>query len=151
MKTALAVLLVILAAAPAYGRELMTSDKTPVHEKPKDNSAVLTTLAANVRVTSDKRKDNWFRVTVEVDGKEITGWVGRKHVTDMMGRSKGQLLAENRRLYAEVVDLRKTTAQLRKELAEAGKKLETTEADLKKARAEIDLLKAGRKAEAKTQ
>ena len=149
MKYVLAVLLVIVVAAPVFGRELMTKDNTPVHAKPKKEAAVLTTVAKNVRIPFDKRKGNWFRVTIDVDGKDVTGWVNRQHVIDLMGRSKGQLLAENKRLYDEVVELRKTTKKLRQELAAARKKGEQTEARLKDALGQIEQLKAEKKPEAK--
>lgn len=142
MKYALAVFLVIAAAAPALGRELMTNAETPVLAKPKEGAAVLTKLAQNVRITSDKRKDNWFRVSVEVDGKTISGWVQRGHVTDLMGRSKGQLLAENKRLYEEAVALRKTVKELRAEFAKAKQENGKLDAALKQAKAELEKWKA---------
>lgn len=137
MKYALAVLMVLAAAAPAFSRDLMTTGDTPVRAKPRKNAAVLTTIKANVRIPFDKRKDNWFRVTVDVDGKAVTGWVNRKHVTDLMGRSKGQLLAENKRLYDEVVELRKTTKKLQADLAAAQKQRAASDAKL---RAALDLI-----------
>lgn len=149
MRYVLAVLLVIAVAAPAFGRELMTKDATPVHAKPQKKAVALTTVAKNVRIPSDKRKGNWFRVTVDVDGKKVTGWVARQHVTDMMGRSKGQLLAENKRIYDEVVELRKMTKKLRAELAAAKKKHEQAAAKLKNALAQVEQLKAEKKPEAK--
>ena len=142
MRYVLAVFLVIAAAAPAFGRELMTNAETPVLATPKNGAAVLTKLAENVRISSDKRKDNWFRVSVEVDGKTISGWVQRGHVTDLMGRSKGQLLAENKRLYDEAAALRKTLKELRAELAKAKQENDKLDAALKQARAELEKLKA---------
>ena len=141
--------MVIAVAAPAAGGELMTNDETPVHAKPRKKAAVLTTIAKNVRIPFDKRKDNWFLVTVQVDGKGVTGWVNRKLVSDLMGRSKGQLLAENKSLYDEVVELRKAKKQLQAELAEAKKKGEGSEARLRDALAQIEQLKAAKKPEVK--
>jgi len=142
MKCVLAVFFVIAAAAPAFGRELMTAAETPVLAKPKKNAAVLTKLAQNVRISSDKRKDNWFRVSVEVDGKTISGWVHRHHVTGLMGRSKGQLLAENKRLYEEAVKLRKTLKEVRAQLAKARQENDKLAAALKEAKAQLEKWKA---------
>ncbi len=142
MRCVFAALMVITVAAPAFGRDLMTVVETSVHVKPKNKSAVLTTIATNVRVPFDKRKDNWFRVTVDVGGKAVTGWVNRKQVTDMMGRSTGQLLAANQSLYDEVVELRKAKQKLRAELAAAKTKNDDTEAKLKAALDPVDQLKA---------
>ena len=149
MKYALVVLFVLAVAAPVVGSELMTNDETPVRAKPKAKAAVLTTIAKNVRIPFEKRKGNWFLVTVDVDGKDVTGWVSRRHVTDLMGRSKGQLLAENKNLYNEVVELRKTTKQLRAELAEAKRKGEDSDTKLKAALGEIAQLKAVKKPDIK--
>jgi len=142
MRYALAVLMVIAVAVPAFGGDLMTTVETSVHAKPKNKSAVLTTVAKNVRIPFDKRKDNWFRVTVDVGGKAVTGWVNRKQVTNMMGRSKGQLLVANRSLYDEVVELRKAKKALQADLAAAKKRNDDTDAKLKAARDQIDRLKA---------
>lgn len=142
MRCVLAVFLVLAAAAPAFGRELMTTAETSVLAKPKKNAAVLTKLAQNVRITSDKRKDNWFRVSVEVDGKTISGWVHRHNVTDLMGRSKGQLLAENKRLYEEVVKLRETLKELRAQLAKGKQENDKLDAALKEATAQLEKWKA---------
>ena len=149
MRYVLAVLLVVAVAAPVLAGVLMTKDDTPVYAKQQLKAAVLTTVAKNVRIPFDKRKGNWFSVTVDADGKDVTGWVNRQHVIDLMGRSKGQLLAENKRLYDEVVELRKTTKKLRQELAAARKKGEQTEARLKDALGQIEQLKAEKKPEAK--
>ena len=140
MRAAMTALLV-LAALPALAREMTTLEETPVRAEPKKNAAVVATLDANVRVHADERKDNWFRVTVEIDEEEVSGWVHRRHVQDVMGRSKGQLLAENKRLYAEVVELRKTVKQLGEELAAARKQAEELEAELAAARATLKALK----------
>ncbi len=149
MRYVLAALLVIAVAAPVFAGVLMTKDETPVHAKPQKKAPALTTVAKNVRIPFDKRKGNWFRVTVDVDGKKVTGWVARQHVTDLMGRSKGQLLVENKSLYDEVVELRKTTKKLRQELAAAKKKLEQAAAKLTEALAQVEQLKAENKPEAK--
>jgi len=119
MKTALAVLLVLLAACPALGSEFMTNNTTIVYEEPDRKSAVVAEIPVNVKISSDKRKDYWFHVTVQLDDKEVSGWVNQEDVTDLMGRSKGQLLAENNHLYDELVALRKTVKELQAGLAAA--------------------------------
>ena len=142
MRTVLTAALVLLAAAPAVAREMVTTEETAVRAQPKKKAEVLATLAENVRITSDDRKDNWFRVTVEVGGKEVTGWVHRGTVNDLLGRSKGQLLGENKRLYAEVVELRKTVKLLRADVEALRTERDKLRAELNDARGEIKRLKA---------
>ena len=152
MRPALCALFVLLAACPALGRELMTKDKTSIYEKPDKASPVLGELAPNVRVASDKRKDFWFHVSVEIDGKKVSGWVNQADVTTLMGRSKGQLLAENKRLYKEVTKLRTKNQELAQQVRETAKKLkkaEDNEAALMNAlkQATSDLVQARKKIE----
>ena len=60
--------------------------------------------------------------------RTVSGWVNQADVRTMMGRSKGQLLAENKRLWKEVTALRKKVAELRnKEMALKQKLLRVTE------------------------
>ena len=112
--------LLLLIACPALGRELTTTKETAIHEKPDHKSRVLAKLPANVRVQSDERKKAWFHVTATIDGKQVAGWAYRLDVATVMGRSKGQLLAENKSLFAEVNELRKTVKQLRAQLEQTG-------------------------------
>ncbi|MFO7900199.1 MAG: hypothetical protein R6V58_14210 [Planctomycetota bacterium] len=122
---------VLLAACPASGRELMTKDETPVHAKPEKGSRVLAKVPKNHRIRSDRRKDLWFHVSVKVEGEAVEGWVHQAAVTTLMGRSKGQLLAENKRLYEEVVQLRREVERLREKLA-------ALEAELKAAKEQLE-------------
>lgn len=139
MRAPLAVLFVFLAACPAPGRELLTRNKTPVYREPSKSSRVLGHLSQNVKVSSDKRKDFWFHVSAEIGGRALSGWVNQVDVTTTMGRSKGQLLAENERLYSELVELRSTKGQLLDQLKQTREELK---AALKKA--EDDLAAAGK-------
>ncbi len=121
MKWLLPVLFVLAAACPALGRELLTRHETPVYEKPDLKAKVLAQLAQNVKVTSDAQEKFWFRVSVELDGKTVEGWVNQADVDTMMGRSKGQLLVENESLLKEVAELRKKVAELQEKVAELQK------------------------------
>lgn len=136
MRTTLALLLVLLAACPALGRELMTNDTTLVYEKPDRKSTVAAEIPVNVKISSDERKNYWFHVTVRIDDEEVSGWVNQTDVTDLMGRSKGQLLAENDRLYEELVELRKTVKELQAGLAAVLKEKTVLEEQLQAATAE---------------
>jgi len=138
MKTALAVLLVLFAACPALGSEFMTNNATLVYEKPDRKSDVVGEIPMNVKISSDERKDYWFHVTVQLDDKEVSGWVNQQDVTDMMGRSKGQLLAENDRLYGELVELRKTVKELQAGFAAALEENKTLNERLQAAAAESE-------------
>lgn len=130
MRYAIAAVL-LLAAWPASGRELMTKEETPVHAEPEKGSRVLAKVPRNHRIRSDRRKNPWFHVSVKIDGEAIEGWVHQAAVTTLMGRSKGQLLAENRRLYEEVEELRTEVKRLREKLA-------ALEAELKAAKAQLE-------------
>lgn len=148
--------LILSAAAPTLGRELITRAKTPVYEKPDKNSAVLIELEPHVLLTSDEAKDFWFRVSVEVAGKQVSGWVNQTDVSDTMGRAKGELLAENKQLLGEVTELRKKTKTLEQQLDDLDQKLKranesklalqgelaTMKAQLEKALDELKRLKA---------
>ena len=133
---------IALAALPALGGELMTKNKTAVRERPDKNARTLGHIEANVKISFDRRERFWYHVAVKLDGKDQSGWVHFTDVTEQAFRSRGQLLAENRRFYKELSDLREQVKKLRSELeqqAEAGKKLKTA---LAEARAEIRRLKA---------
>jgi hypothetical protein len=117
MKYALAVLFVLAAAVPALGRELMTRNKATIYEKPDMKSKVLAQLPENVKIMSDDQKDFWFHVSVDLGDKTVSGWVNQTDVETMMGRSKGQLLADTERLLNEVTELRSKAKVLQQELA----------------------------------
>jgi predicted RNase H-like nuclease (RuvC/YqgF family) len=138
MRTRLAGLLVFLFlfAAPVFAREMMTTGEARVYEKPDKDSAVVATLQPNVKVDSDERKDFWFHVDVKIDGKAVSGWVYQTDIEDLMGRSKGQLLAENKRLFDELAALREKTKALDAELKESREKTKSLDAELKKSREE---------------
>ena len=129
------VLLVLIAAVPAAAEEMITVNKTPIREKPDLKAEVLGEIPANVKITPSERRDFWFRVTYKAGDKTVEGWVYQFDVDTLMGRSKGQLLAENKRLYDEVVELReKVKAQ--------DAKLETVKAQLVEATAGREELRA---------
>ncbi len=138
MKYVFAFLFVFSVACPALARELMTRDETSVYEQPDRKSKVLAKIAQNVKVTSEKRKDLWFHVSTTVDGKKLLGWVNQADVDTMMGRSKGQLLAQNKRLYEELTALRETAKVQREELKTAAKENADLRQKLKKVRAELE-------------
>ena len=96
----------------------------------------------NTKVSSAKRQNYWFHVTAEIDDKTVSGWVYQTDVNTLMGRSKGQLIAENNRLYDEAVDLRRKLKASNRQLAEARAEIDKLKAELDKARAEIKQLKA---------
>ena len=100
------VLLLVVVAVPAAGEEMITVNKTPIREKPDLKADVVGEIPANVKITPSERQDFWFRVTYKGGDKTIEGWVYQFDVDTLMGRSKGQLLAENKRLYDELVELR---------------------------------------------
>jgi len=159
MRRPMIALFVTLLAGPALGSELMTKAETSVYAEPSRKARVVAKLPPNVKVASDKRKDFWFHISIRRDGRTVSGWVNQTDVSSTMGRSKGQLLAENRRLYEEVTALRKKTKEMAAALAaaEAGAKaakaendkrraaLEQAQAELKRVRAEVQRLKAARK------
>ena len=134
MKYLAAVLLTWFAAFPVFATELMTVNRTPVLAEPTKAAKVLGHVERNVVVQSDRRKDYWFHVTVKVDEQTVTGWVYQTDVQNMMGRSKGQLLGENKRLYDDLIELRKRNKELTGRLRE-------TQDTLKKVGAERDELK----------
>ena len=150
MRRVLAVVFVLLAACPVLGGELTTRHKTPVRQRPSKSSKVLAHLPANTKIVSGERKDFWFHVRAKLeDGASVSGWVHQFDVVMTMGRSKGQLIAENKRLFAELTALRETVKQLRQEAEERAKKnaaleeeLAGAKADLVKARGEVERLKA---------
>ena len=155
MRCLLAVVFVLLAAFPALGRELMTTRKARVHERPDAKSTILAEIEPNVKISSDRRKDFWFHVSVEVGNKRVSGWVNQTDVVDVMGRSKGQLIAENKRLFAELTQLRRKTKAQAQEIEGAKQRVAALEqekqaleaalkevlARLKQARQEIQRLK----------
>jgi len=113
----LTVLIGLLVSGTASASTLLTLNETPVREKPDEDAPVLATVEPFVKLHSAKRRDFWFLVSVEVDGKIVSGWVNQTDVSDMMGRSKGQLLAQNDKLLEEFGKLRKQikAAQVRLE------------------------------------
>ena len=131
-------MLVLLLTSPALSRELMTRKAAQIHEKPDKNSKVLAEIAPNVKIDSDKRQDFWFHVSVEIDGRTVSGWVNQTDVTTMMGRSKGQLLAENRRLYDELAKLRRKTSVAQERLKGAAEENAKLREDLDKAKTALD-------------
>jgi|GEM_PF-2840014 len=143
MKTALALLLVLFAARPALGSEFMTNNVTLVYEKPNRKSKVVAEIPVNVKISSDERKDYWFHVTVRLDDENISGWVNQTDVTDLMGRSKGQLLAENNRLYDELVALRRAVKELGAGLGSAMEEKAALEEQLQAAREEAEAASDG--------
>jgi len=142
MRRPFSVLLVLLLTSPALSRELITRKAAQIHEKPDKKSKVLAEIAPNVKIDSDKTQDFWFRVSVEIDGRTVSGWVNQTDVTTMMGRSKGQLLAENRRLYDELVKLRQKTRVAQERLKGATEENANLRMDLDKAKAALDQVKA---------
>jgi len=141
MRRAFSVLLVLLLAAPALSRELMTRKTAQVREKPDKRSKVLAEIAPNVKIDSDKRQDFWFHVSAQIDGRTVSGWVNQADVTTMMGRSKGQLLAENRRLYDELADLRKRAKVAQNRLKAVAEEKTKLWDELEKATAALDQAK----------
>ncbi len=138
MRRPFSVLLVLLLTSPALSRELMTRKVAQIHEKPDKNSKVLAEIAPNLKIDSDKTQDFWFHVSVEIDGRTVSGWVNQTDVTTMMGRSKGQLLAENRRLYDELVKLRQKTRVEQEKLKGSAEENANLRMDLDKAKAALD-------------
>ena len=138
MRRPFSVLLVLLLTSPALSRELITRKAAQIHEKPDKKSRVLAEIAPNVKINSDKRQDFWFHVSIEIDGRTVSGWVNQTDVTTMMGRSKGQLLAENRRLYSELADLRRKTKVAQERLKGAAEENAKLREDLDKAKAALD-------------
>jgi len=149
MKYLAAVLLTWFAASPLLAAELMTIKRTPVRAQPQKAATILGHVEGNIILKSDRRKDYWFHVTVKVGQQTVTGWVYQTDVQNMMGRSKGQLLAENKRLYNELLELRGRNKELTHRLGQAQDSLKTVSTerdqlkhDLDTARKELAELKA---------
>ncbi len=130
-----ALVVVVVAATPSPVSEMMTRQKTLIRESPNPTARVLGELPPNVKVQSDERKDLWFHISVKTEGADIKGWVHQADVMATMGRSKGQLIEENDRLYAELVMLREAKLLLEKDAQasrEALRKAEDEIAGLKR-------------------
>jgi len=141
MRTIAVVFLVLFAALPTFAGELVTRDKASLYEKPDKNSAVLAVFGPNIKLTFDETRDFWHHVTAEVDGRKVAGWVSAFDADTMMGRSKGQLLEENKRLFDEVSELRKKLKDQEALTKDAAEKLAKAQADLTDAGAGVAALK----------
>ena len=152
MRYALPVLFVLAAALPALGEEatsttrsfvpveLMTNAETPVHAEADEESAVVGTVPESVRLVADDQDGFWYHITYGAGGERVSGWVFGTDVDNLMGRSKGQLLAESRRLYDEVVELRKQVQRLEAQLEEAREEAKGLEEQLAEIEEERDQL-----------
>lgn len=154
-----AVLIAVVTASPSPVVELMTRQKAIVREAPSETARAVAELPPNIKVQSDERKDFWFHISARVGSTEVKGWVNQTDVTTIMGRSKGQLIEENDRLYKELVSLREAEARLEKdagsareairkaeeEIAELKRQLAQARAELAEARKTIERLEAARK------
>jgi hypothetical protein len=115
---------VLLAAgSAAFGMELTTEREASVYAKPDRTSEVLVTVPAFTKLSSEEQKDFWYRVTVKHGGRTVRGWVRHTDVQAQMGRSKGQLLAQNKRLFEAVGRLRKEKSELAARLRESQEEL----------------------------
>lgn len=101
----------VLAGSLAAADDLITVNKTQLREKPDSSSTLLVEIPVNTRLVSTERKELWYKVKYTANDKALTGWVSEQDVDNMMGRSKGQLLEENKKLVDEVETLRKSLAE----------------------------------------
>ena len=99
------------------GQELSTTGKAVVRAEPRKTARSLGIVPPNTKVRSLGRKDFWFKVSCEIDGRQTTGWVHFTDVTQTLGMSKGQLRQRNAALTRELVELR---AKLKKMDGELG-------------------------------
>jgi hypothetical protein len=140
---------VLFISLPAAAGTLMTRARTPVRAEPKQGARVLCEIPQNVKIPFDERNNFWYRVSCKAEGRRVEGWVFYEHVDNMMGRTKGQLLAQNDQLYQELVELRAEVAkqkaaaeEAREELAEAKQTAQRFRDEAQAAKARTEALRS---------
>jgi len=91
MLLAVAALLVAACPAPAAERAIKAGDNVKVISGPapvKLGKKTLTTVEAGTELKALKVLRNWVKVTVERDGKTVTGWIHTKRL-ELLARSEG--------------------------------------------------------------
>jgi SH3 domain-containing protein len=134
------------------GSELSTTAKAVVRAEPKKTARALGAVPTNTKVRALGRKDFWFKISCEIDGRKVTGWVFFTEVTQGLGMSKGQLRERNAALSRELAELQeklkktdKDVEALRAQVAELARAREELAAQLEKAREKIKELERGLK------
>jgi len=84
-------LLCLARAADPAQKAIKPGDKLRVTSGPapvKVGKKTLTTVEAGTELKALKAQGNWVRVTVERDGKKITGWIHRKRLSVVAAKTK---------------------------------------------------------------